>query len=57
MSLSYIDFKNFPDMAVDIETRDPNLKIKGNGVFRRDGFILGVAFSIGEISEGTLPVA
>ena len=51
MSLSYIDFKNFPDMAVDIETRDPNLKIKGNGVFRRDGFILGVAFSIGEISE------
>ena len=47
---------NYPDLrneviAYDIETKDPNLREKGNGVFRRDGYILGVSISNGEFSE------
>lgn len=50
MNLSYREW-NDEIIAVDIETKDPFLKEKGNGVFRRDGYILGVSFSNGEISE------
>lgn len=35
-------------MAVDIETYDPNLVKKGPGVYRKDGYILGVAISTDE---------
>lgn len=32
-------------IAVDIETHDPNLKTKGTGVYRKDGYILGIAIA------------
>tara|TARA_R100000388_G_scaffold90833_1_gene72491 strand:+ start:3590 stop:3820 length:231 start_codon:yes stop_codon:yes gene_type:complete len=30
-------------IAIDLETYDPNLKSKGTGAIRQDGFITGVA--------------
>ena len=50
MKLSYREY-NEGLIAVDIETKDPFLLDKGNGVYRKDGHILGVSFSNGEISE------
>ena len=38
LNLSGID-----TVAVDIETYDPNLKTKGSGAIRKDGFVCGVA--------------
>ncbi len=35
-------------LAIDIETYDPNLNKLGPGVYRQDGYILGVAISDGE---------
>ncbi|DAC71839.1 MAG TPA: hypothetical protein DSN98_08340, partial [Thermoplasmata archaeon] len=49
--LSYHDFCDDPLIAVDIETKDPFLREKGTGVYRKDGYIIGVSFSNGEISE------
>jgi DNA polymerase-1 len=50
VELKYPDLRGKP-IAYDIETKDPFLKEKGNGVFRVDGYILGVALSDGEFSE------
>ena len=30
-------------VAIDIETYDPNLKTKGSGAIRNDGFVCGIA--------------
>ena len=38
-----LDLKDVDTVAVDIETYDPNLKTKGLGAIRNDGFICGVA--------------
>lgn len=43
-------------VAVDIETRDPDLKTLGPGV-RRDGYITGVSFAIEDGPAHYLPVA
>ena len=32
-------------VAIDIETYDPNLKTKGSGAIRDDGFICGIAIA------------
>lgn len=50
-ALRYMNYKEKPRMAVDIETYDPQLQTKGNGVYRKDGYICGVAFSDGIHSE------
>lgn len=47
----YPDLSSSPKLAVDIETHDPNLKEMGNGVYRKDGKILGVSISDGTFSE------
>jgi len=44
----YPDLSNSDILALDLETYDPNLKTKGNGVYRKEGFILGVALSNGK---------
>lgn len=51
--LNYPDYpKNKKELiSIDIETFDPNLKKLGNGVFRNDGFILGVSVSFQDFSE------
>lgn len=41
---SIVDYVCHTDLlAVDIETKDPNLKTMGTGVYRKDGHICGVA--------------
>ena len=40
-----LDLKNIDTVAVDIETYDPNLKTKGLGAIRNDGFICGIAIA------------
>jgi len=38
-----LDLNNIDTVAIDIETYDPNLKTKGSGAIRKDGFICGIA--------------
>jgi len=42
-----LDLQNIETVAIDIETYDPNLKTKGSGAIRGDGFITGVAVATG----------
>ena len=43
-----LDLNGIDTVAVDIETYDPNLKTKGLGAIRRDGFICGIAVATGK---------
>ena len=43
-----LDLKDVDTVAIDIETWDPNLKTKGLGAIRNDGFITGVAVATGK---------
>ena len=43
-----LDLRGIDTVAVDIETYDPNLKTKGLGAIRNDGFICGVAVATGK---------
>jgi len=38
-----LDLNGIDTVAIDIETYDPNLKSKGSGAIRKDGFICGIA--------------
>ena len=38
-----LDLNEVNTVAIDIETYDPNLKTKGSGAIRNDGFICGIA--------------
>lgn len=49
--LSYRNYGNDDLISVDIESKDPNLIEKGTGVYRKDGYPIGVSLSNGEISE------
>ena len=40
-----LDLNGIDTVAVDIETYDPNLKTKGLGAIRKDGFICGIAIA------------
>lgn len=51
MSLTYHEYKKDEKIAVDIETKDPNLLDKGPGVYRKDGYIVGVSFANRNIAE------
>ena len=43
-----LDLKGISTVAVDIETYDPNLKTKGLGAIRNDGFVCGIAVATGK---------
>ena len=43
-----LNLKGIDTVAVDIETYDPNLKTKGLGAIRNDGFICGIAVATGK---------
>ena len=43
-----LDLTNIDTVAIDLETYDPNLKTKGLGAIRGDGFICGVAVATGK---------
>ena len=38
-----LNLEGIDTVAIDIETYDPNLKTKGSGAKRKDGFICGIA--------------
>ena len=43
-----LDLEGIDTVAIDIETYDHNLKTKGLGAIRKDGFITGVAVATGK---------
>ena len=43
-----LDLQGIDTVAIDLETYDPNLKTKGLGAIRGDGFITGVAVATGK---------
>ena len=43
-----LDLNGIDTVAIDIETYDPNLKTKGLGAIRNDGFICGIAVATGK---------
>ncbi len=43
-----LDLDGITTVAVDLETYDPNLKTKGLGAIRGDGFVCGVAIATGK---------
>jgi len=45
---SYPDLSKFKHVAIDLETRDPDLKSKGSGAVRQNGEIIGVAVAVNE---------
>tara|TARA_R110002126_G_scaffold11274_3_gene50924 strand:- start:12788 stop:14713 length:1926 start_codon:yes stop_codon:yes gene_type:complete len=42
------DLTMYPQIAIDLETCDPNLMTKGPGWARKDGFIVGIAVAAGD---------
>ena len=47
---SYPDLSPYPQIAIDLETYDPNLTTLGPGWARNDGFIVGIAVAAGDQS-------
>ena len=43
----YPDLTGYKQIAIDLETCDPNLMTKGPGWARNDGFVVGIAAAIG----------
>jgi len=43
--LSDLDLTGVDTVAIDLETYDPNLKTKGLGAVRKDGFVTGIAIA------------
>lgn len=41
--LTDLDLTGIDTVAIDLETYDPNLKTKGLGAVRKDGFVTGIA--------------
>ena len=50
------DLSSYSEIAIDLETRDPNLLTLGSGSVRRDGEIVGIAVAV-EGWAGYFPIA
>ena len=50
------DLSSYSEIAIDLETRDPNLISMGSGSVRRDGEIVGIAVAV-EGWSGYFPIA
>ena len=44
-NLTDLDLTGIDTVAIDLETYDPNLKTKGSGAVRKDGFVCGIAIA------------
>lgn len=44
-----------PRIAIDIESKDPNLREKGSGCYRKDGYICGLAVASDPVNKFYLP--
>ncbi len=53
---SFPDLSSAPEIAIDLETCDPNLESLGPGWPRKDGFIVGYAVAV-DGWKGYFPVA
>jgi DNA polymerase I-like protein with 3'-5' exonuclease and polymerase domains len=53
---SFPDLKNYKYIAIDLETRDPDLKIRGSGAIIGNGEIVGIAVAV-EGWSGYYPIA
>ena len=51
----YPDLTQYKQIAVDLETRDPNITTLGPGWVRNDGYIVGVAVAAGDY-QGYFPI-
>ena len=51
----YPDLTGYKEVAVDLETYDPNIKTLGPGWARKDGHIIGIAVAAGEY-QGYFPI-
>jgi len=51
----YPDLTEYKEVAVDLETYDPNIKTLGPGWARKDGHIIGIAVAAGEY-KGYFPI-
>lgn len=54
---SYPDLSSAKKIAIDLETRDPNLQTKGPGGVRNDGEIIGVCVATDTGFSGYYPIA
>ena len=50
------DLSGYDEIAIDLETRDPNIKTKGPGYIRKDGEVVGIAIAV-EGWSGYYPIA
>jgi DNA polymerase I-like protein with 3'-5' exonuclease and polymerase domains len=50
------DLSSHAEIAIDLETRDPNLMTMGSGAVRRDGEVVGIAVAV-EGWSGYFPIA
>ena len=50
------DLSGYDEIAIDLETRDPNIKTKGPGYIRKDGEVVGIAVAV-EGWSGYYPIA
>ena len=50
------DLSNHNEIAIDLETRDPNLMTMGSGAVRKDGEVVGIAVAV-EGWSGYFPIA
>jgi len=50
------DLSSHTEIAIDLETRDPNLMTQGSGAIRRDGEVVGIAVAV-EGWSGYFPIA
>ena len=51
----YPDLAKYKEVAIDLETKDPNLTAMGSGWARKDGHIIGVAIAV-EGSQWYFPI-
>ena len=56
MPQEYPDLRSYPEIAIDLETRDPELKSKGSGSVIGKGEIVGFAVAV-EGYRGYFPIA
>ena len=56
MPTEYPDLRSYPEIAIDLETRDPELKSKGSGSVIGVGEIVGFAVAV-EGYKGYFPIA
>ena len=52
----YPDLRNYPEIAIDLETKDPDLKTKGSGAVVGRGEVVGIAVAV-ETGSWYFPIA